>query len=212
MILTKEFKRQIAKLLGVEMRKLGFKGTGFTYKKQDPNFLYLVLVAPGTWGSYCTLHFYIHAKEITKNSIGPINLENLRWLHYEFRILLYETACGKRWEFKDNEFDNLVTLQEIIADIRTRVMPIIQRFQQNPGPLDAFTVADLENTSKSCRRHIGTELLTTHIRLAWTLAIVFEFKDPEKAARFAEYGLAQLDPDNTFFGRPDFMRISHQNK
>jgi hypothetical protein len=38
-----------------------------------------------------------------------------------------------------------------------------------------------ENLVKKSGRH--AELLTTHIRLAWTLAIVFEFKDPEKAAR-----------------------------
>lgn len=212
MILTKEFKRQIAKLLGVEMRKLGFKGTGLTYKKQDPNFLYLVLVAPGTWGNYCTLHLYIHPKEIDKNGTGSLNLENLRWPDYEFRTQLYDTARGKRWELKDDEMDNLVTLQEIITDIRGRVLPIIQRFQKSPGPLDAFTVAEMENINKSCLRHMGTVILTTHIRLAWVLATVFELKNPEKAARFAEYGLAQLEPDDTFIGRPDFTRILRHNK
>jgi len=64
MISIPEFKRQVSKLFGAEMRKLGFKGTGFTYKKETQNFFIAVHLEGNRWGGSMMLPFIRTGKAV----------------------------------------------------------------------------------------------------------------------------------------------------
>jgi hypothetical protein len=50
--------------------------------------------------------------------------------------------------------------------------------------------------------------MTTDVRFAWTLAVVFESTDPTKAAEFAKYGLSQFHISDQIFCW-NIFKISH---
>jgi len=206
MITTAEFKSQIAKPFGREMQKLGFKGTGLNYFKENNDFLFSIHVG-STWGGNCTVGLAIHPKRIDKNGRGKLDLKKLGYPRYEFRMSLSETARGEHWDYSDIETENLQTLDKIIKVIKAKALPVVKLYSQSPTLLDQFEVADLENFHVNYTKRTGTSIATTDIRFAWAMAIFFEFENPIKAKLFAEYGISQLTPDNTFFGRVDLERI-----
>jgi hypothetical protein len=75
MITTAEFKKQVAKPFGQEMRRLGFKGTGFEYYQETDDFLFAVFIVPSRWGGSCSAGFAVHPKEVDKNSQGKLVLQ-----------------------------------------------------------------------------------------------------------------------------------------
>jgi len=128
MITTAEFKKQIAKPFGNEMRKLGFKGTGFTYIQETDGFLFAVYIDSGKWGGSCSTGLAVHPKQIKKNSAGPLNLKNLKLHQYEFRMSLSKFARDISWKYADDLEENLNTDQIIN---RERIILLIAAAQKN---------------------------------------------------------------------------------
>ena len=74
MITTADFKKQIVKPFGQEMRRYNFKGTGFDYFQETEDFLIAVYISPGRWGGECYAGFAIHPKQIDKDYNGKRDL------------------------------------------------------------------------------------------------------------------------------------------
>lgn len=211
MISTPEFKRQVSKLFGAEMRKLGFKGTGFTYKKETQNFLIAVHLEGNRWGgSSCTAHFAIHPKSIGKNSGGSLDLKKLPTHRYEFKMGLWDYPRGESWEYSNVEEENLQVILEIVARIKAKAIPVIELYCATPGLLDTFEVSDMSDFHANYVRKTGTSIATTDGRFAWAMAMIFEHTNLPKAKLFAEYCLSSCGApdDHTFFGHQDLERIS----
>jgi hypothetical protein len=209
MITTAEFKRQTAKPFGLEMRKLGFKGSGLVYKKETPEFLIAFYIEGGQWGGgYCSVGLHIHPKQIEKDSSGKLDLKKLPIDRYEFKMGLSEIARDKQWEYSDHEGENLQIIQDILTVVNTKAIPVIQLYCDTPGILDSIEISDIQDFHRNYTKKTGTTIATTDCRFSWAMAIIFEFKNPAKAKIFAEYGLSQCPPGSPFFGRQDFERIS----
>jgi len=202
-----EFKKQIAKSFGQEMRKLGFKGTGLQYFQETEDFLFAVYIELGRWGGHCTAGFAVHPKEIKKDSEGKLNLKKLKIYEYEFKMGLSKHSKEQWWKYTDEEKINHQTLSEILQLIKTKTFPVFDLFRSKPNLLELFKVSDLKDFYKVCKKKAGITIDTTETRFAWALAIYFERKNLSKAKQFAKYGLSDLEEDDTFFGRRDFKRI-----
>jgi len=207
MITTAEFKSQIAKPFGIEMQKLGFKGSGFIFKKENKDFIFAIYIKGSRWGGRCSAGFAVHPKQIEKYSLGRLDLKKLPIHLYEFKMSLSKTAPGERWEYSNIQTENLQIVQKIVAAINERAVPAIQLYCNDPGLLDIFGVADLKDFHRNYTKKTGVRIATTHIRFAWAMATIFEFTNPVKARLFAEYGISQLIPGDTFFGKGDFERV-----
>jgi Domain of unknown function (DUF4304) len=208
---TPEFKRQVSKLFGAEMRKLGFKGTGFTYNKETENFLVAVHLEGNRWGgSSCSACFAVHPKSIRKNSRGDLDLKKLPHHRYEFKMGLWDYARGEAWEYSNLEEENLQIIQEIVARIKAKAIPVIELYCATPGLLDTFEISDMADFHDNYVKKTGTSIATTDTRFAWAMAMIFEHTNLPKAKLFAEYCLSASDAprENTFFGQPDLERIS----
>jgi hypothetical protein len=89
MITSAEFKKQVGKYFGQEMRKLGFKGTGFDYFQETNDFLFAITIGGKSGASgLCTISIAAHPKIITINTQDerPLNFKKLPFYHYEFRM------------------------------------------------------------------------------------------------------------------------------
>lgn len=88
MITTADFKRQIAKPFGQEMRMHGYKGTRFEYLQETDNYFIAVNIDPSRWGGSCSAGFAVHPKQVDHDYYGEINFEKLKTYQYEFKMSL----------------------------------------------------------------------------------------------------------------------------
>jgi|GEM_PF-1573317 len=212
MITTADFKKQIAKPFGQEMRLHGFKGTGFEYKQETDNYLIAVYIDPSRWGGSCSAGFAIHPKLIDKDYNGKKDLAKLKTYQYEFKFSLTPYARGKKWEYADDEATNLVTLSKILDTIKDKAFPVIEKFNSTPNILDQFEVSEMTEFHDNWAKRLGVSIATTDLRFAWAMTIIFENKNKEKARQFAKWALSRPDNRNSnWFGNKDFERVLSEN-
>lgn len=212
MITTAEFKKQIAKPFGQEMRLHGFKGTGFEYKQETEDYLIVVYIDPSRWGGSCSAGFAIHPKLIDKDYNGKKDLTKLKAYQYEFKFGLTPYARGKKWEYADDEGTNIVTLSKILDTIKDNAFSVIDKFKAIPNVLDEFEVSEMNNFHGNLTKRLGVSIATTDLRFAWAMTIIFENKNLEKAKQFAKWALSQPDNLNLdWFGNKDFHRVLTKN-
>lgn len=212
MITTADFKKQIAKPFGQEMRLYGFKGTGFEYKQETDDYLIAVYIDPGRWGGNCSAGFAIHPKRIDKDYNGKRDLTKLKTYQYEFKFGLTTYTRGERWKYAADEFTNLVTLAKIIEAIKAKAFPVIDRFKAIPSILDQFDVTEMNKFHDNWTRRTGVCIATTDSRFAWAMTVIYENKNLEKAKQFAKWALSKSnDDDEEWFGDKDFHRVLTKN-
>jgi hypothetical protein len=208
MITTADFKKQIAKPFGQEMRLYGFKGTGFEYVQNTDDYLFAVWIEPGRWGGSCSAGFAVHPKQIDKDYDGKRDLTKLKTYQYEFKFGLTTYARGKKWKYADDETANLATLAKIVDAIKRKAFPVIEKFKSTPGILDQIEVDEMNDFHANWTKRTGVFISTTDLRFAWAMTIIFENKNPEKAKQFARWVLSKVEVDDEeWFGNKDFCRV-----
>jgi hypothetical protein len=210
MITTAEFKKQVGKTFGNEMRKLGFKGSGFDYYRETDDYLFAIWIE-SRWGGSCSTGLAIHPKQVDKNSEGKLNLEKLKIHQYEFKLSLSGQGRSDRCEYSDEKEQNQKTINEIIVYIKEKAVPAMELFTAKPNILDGFKVSELKNFHNNFIKKTGTSIATTEVRFAWAMTLIFENKDLVKARQFAQYGVNQLDDNASWFGMADFKRVLSEN-
>src|SRR6185312_414041 len=99
MITTVDFKKQIAKPFGHEMRLHGFKGIGLEYKQETDEYLFAIYIDPSRWGGSCSAGFAIHPKHVDKNSMGKLDIKKISSYQYEFKMGLTKYPRGEKWQY-----------------------------------------------------------------------------------------------------------------
>ena len=212
MITAADFKKQIAKPFGQEMRHFGFKGTGFEYFQDTDDFLFAVYIDPSRWGGSCSAGFAVHPKQVDKDYNGNKDLTKLKIYQYEFKMGLTEYPGGESWNYTDDEASNLMVLSKIIQAIKDKAFPVIEQFKVRPNILEQFEVAEMDNFHANWTKRTGVSIATTDIRFAWAMTIIFENKNLDRAKQFAKWGLSKPDnKNNGWFGSEDFSRILTKN-
>ena len=178
MITAADFKKQIAKPFGQEMRRHGFKGTGFNYYQETSDFLFAIYIESARWGgSRCSVGLAVHPKQINKDSNGEIDLKKIKNYDYEFKMSLDVDTHKASWKYSNDEFKNLVTLSKIINYIKERIFPVIEQFKSNPNILETFEVSEMKDFYENWSKKTGVFLITTELRFAWAMALLFEDKN-----------------------------------
>ena len=212
MITTSDFKKQIGKTFGQEMRAFGFKGTGFEYFKETEEFLIAVYIDSGRWGGKCTSGFAIHPKVIDKDSGGILNLQKLKIYQYEFKMPLTVYARGESWNYSDNETENIQTVNKIITSIKKIAFPVIKQFTDTPNFLDLYDISDLDDFYNQWIKKTGVFISSSELVFARVMTNYFEKKNIQKAKQFAKWGLSQpIINDKIWFGQIDFERVANHN-
>lgn len=212
MITTSDFKKQVAKPFGQEMRNNGFKGTGFEYKQETDDYLIAVYISPSRWGGSCSAGFAIHPKIIDKDSEGKKDLTKLKTYQYEFRFGLTPYARGEKWKFSEEEQTNLETLSVIIDTLKNKAFPVINQFKASPSILDQFDVTEMDKFHENWVKRTGVSVATADLRFAWAMTLIYEHKNLEKAKQFANWTVSEIDIMNsTWFATNDLKRILNKN-
>ena len=213
MISSLEFKKHISKSLSGQLKLLGFKGSGFDYRLESVDFVFVIGIQASQYGGQCCAEFGFQPKVIDNNGFQDIDLKKLKYSSCEFRTRLnYPTKGNKWWKYSENEQINIDSANEIVELVKHIALPIISLMQQNPNPLDDITISDLDNIhTKVAKKLNGMNLITSEGRLAWALTKYFERTNPIKAKKFAEYGLEKTKSTPGFFARPYLEKFVKEN-
>jgi hypothetical protein len=209
MIAAATFKKQIAKPLREHLLTLGFKGSGFNYLMEIEGFFLALGIQGGRFGGRCCVEFGVHPKAIDSIGEYKIDFKKLKYYECEFRKRLTKSGTKEQWwAYSNDEFQNLLTGNDIYNSILDQVMPTVVLLKEDSNILDRIDVTDLDNIYKKLHKKIpGFPTDTTDIRFAWALTKVNETRNPKKARQFAEFGLSLLESSSTFFGKPYFEQI-----
>ena len=188
---------------------MGFKGSGFSFKMDSDDFIFIIGIQPSQYGGQCCVEFGIQPKMVDTNGFNTVDFKKIKYYNCELRTRLTPSGQGDNWwKYSDDETDNLKLANQIADLVKDRALPIINSFKSNPNILESINSTDLDNNFyKSMANKIGMSLMTTDIRFAWVLTKVFEKTNIQKAKEFALYGINKLDTSNKFFGRRDFERV-----
>jgi hypothetical protein len=209
MITSADFKKHISKTLAGHLKTIGFKGSGFNYLLDSDNFIFTFGIQASQYGGQCCAEFGIQPKEIDSFGERKIDLKKLKYNNCEFRKRLSKkNDTDEWWKYSDDEQNNVQIANEIFEMVQKDILPIINLFKSEPYVLDRIEVEDLENIFQNIPKKLeGMGLMTTDIRLAWALTMIYQKRNLEKAKQYARFGLSKLDSTSTFIGKPDFEKV-----
>lgn len=204
-----EFKKDISKVFGSEMRRMGFKGSGFNFRRESDDFLFVIGIQGSNWGPSCCVEFGVQPKAIRTNGFSDIDFKKLKYYQCELRTRLSPMPPGDHWwSYSADPIDNVNTALRIAGVIEEQALPTVRFLEENAGVLKTIDVADLVEPAGHLTKKLNIPGLgTTKLRLAWVLALINENENLNKAKEFAEFGLAGSLETPTFFAIPDFKRI-----
>jgi hypothetical protein len=213
MISSVEFKKHISKTLSGKLKELGFKGTGFDYKLETENFVFVIGIQASRYGGQCCVEFGFQPKAIDNNGFQDIDFKKIKYYSCEFRTRLhYPTKGDKWWKYSEEEQINIGIANEIVELVKSNALPIITLMQKKPNPIDNLTIHDLDKIyTKVSEKLNGMVLMTSEGRLAWALTKYYEKSNPIKSKEFALYGLEKTKSVPGFFARPYLEQIVKGN-
>jgi hypothetical protein len=213
MISAADFKKQISKTLAGHLKTLGFKGSGFNYIMDSDNFIFTIGVQASQWGGQCCAEFGVQPKDIDSFGEHKIDFKKLKYYQCELRTrLATNNGSDKWWQYSDDLEKNIQVANQIFDIIVKQIVPIIDLFKSDIFVFDKIEVSDLNNIFKYVADKLGgMSLMTSDIRFAWALTKIYEKRNPDKAKKFAKFGLSKLDETSTFIGKVDFERILRKN-
>ena len=221
MITSTDFKKQISKPLSEKLQEFGFKGSGFNYKKDSKNFIFVIGIQASLYGGKCCVELGIHPKEITDEFGRVIDFKKIKYYECEFRARLTKIQTKKWWNFSskkiDNQWwdysnvekDNVKTSESIFQSIKSQAIPIIILFEDENYIFDSLIKEDLTNPNNSIG---GLNLIETEVRLIWALSKIYEKRNLEKAVEYAKFGMSKLEKTSKFSGIEDFKKLINNDK
>lgn len=189
------------------MRKYGFKGTGLEYRRDIGDYLTSIYIEPSRWGGKCTVGFAIHPKAITKNYNGKLNLDKLKIYDFEFKMSLTESSKEVWWNYCDDEFTNLATLNDIVITIKRKGFPVIEQFLEKPNILDTFELAEMADFHENWTKKTGVSIAMTDSQFAWAMILCLENKNLVKAKQFAKWLISLFDSNDYGWYSEDINRV-----
>ena len=195
------------------LRAIGFKGSGFNYIMDSENFVFTIGIQASQWGGQCCAEFGIQPKDIESIGAHKVDFKKLKYYQCELRTRISrKNGADQWWQYSDNAQKNILIADQIFDIITAQIVPIINRFKENPFVFDQIEVSDLTNIFKYVADKLeGLQLMTTDIRFVWALTKIYEKRNFERARQFARYGLSKLDATSTFIGKADFERVLSTN-
>ena len=216
MITSAEFKKQISKSLSERLKELDFRGSGFGYKRDSENFIFIIGIQASRYGGKCCVELGIHPKEITDLFGNELNFRTMKYYDCEFRMRLTKSQSKKWWNFStkntDNKWwdysisekENIKTSESIFQSAKAEAIPLIELFESDNYIFDDLNVNDLTNPKNKIG---GLNLIGTETRLIWALSKIYEKRNSQKALEFAKLGISKLENNDKFLGKEDFVNI-----
>jgi hypothetical protein len=187
------FKKLVTKHFAPKIRELGWKGSGFHFRKVEDNHIVKVFGFQGAWygGSVCC-ETAIHFDFIPDLAQDNVDVNKITYASCLIRERLSPKGDGDyHWNFRDSEADNIESINQIWESFEKHGTRFYNSFNDFPNPFDKIKVKDLK---KRNYRLIKNCFISNMIEFAWILKeINLKIGKYNNAQEFADYGLDEAN-------------------
>ncbi|SKC08403.1 protein of unknown function [Sphingobacterium nematocida] len=184
-----EFKKLSTKFLAPRLREKGWKGSGFNFYRTTDNSIVHILGIQGAWygGSVCcetAIHFDFIPDLAGKNDPSKVSYASCM-----VRQRLSPKGGGDyHWTFRDNEHDNINSLNQIFEALETFGEKFYQDFNNFPSPFDKIKPNDFLTGERVVL--LDKYYVYNEFSFIWLLKeINLKINRPEIAREFSEIGI-----------------------
>jgi hypothetical protein len=188
-----EFKKLVTNHFSPNIRKLGWKGSGFNFRKIEENHIINLFGIQGNWmgGSVCcetAIDF-----DFFSNLSGKKDINKLTYASCLIRERLTPSGIGDyHWEFSQNEEENILSIKEILQSFETHGTNFFKNFKNFPHPFDKIKPIDLKNDSNY--KVLGKYFIYNQIEFARLLKdINILLGNKSIAQEFSDFGIQELN-------------------
>lgn len=188
---SSEFKKLSTKYLAPRLREKGWKGSGFNFYKITDNHIIQIFGIQGSWygGSVCC-ETAIHFDFLTDLAGKPLP-NNISYASCLVRQRLTPKGEGDyHWTFRDNEADNIKSLNQIFDALEKFGGQFYKDFENFPEPFDKIKPNDFLTNKRVVllnKYYIYNEFFFLSLLKEINLKIM----RPEVAKEFSEIGIDQ---------------------
>ncbi|MEP3209745.1 MAG: DUF4304 domain-containing protein [Maribacter sp.] len=182
-----EFRKLVTKHFSPKIRELGWKGSGFSFKKIDDNHIVNLFGIQGSWmgGSVCcetAIHFDFYP-----------DFEKMTYAGCIIRQRLSPKGEGDyHWNFSNKEERNIESINSIWTAFEKYGHKFYADFENFPSPFDKIKPNDLERTDRY--KILGKYHIYNQIELARLLKdINLLIGNMPYAKSFSEYGIIRAE-------------------
>lgn len=187
-----EFKKLMKVYFAPILRKYGFIGSGFNYKKiTDNHYIYAVQIQSNKYGEGCWIELGV-TTDFLPNTVGfTIDSKKITPLDCEFRKRLDPGINDSMWLFGETEEEAKQATVHMANEFERNGLSYFGQFIDFPKPLSQITIEDIVNESPALKS-LEPPL---DLRLAMTIARVHTFLgNKREAIKFCEWGLKNIGP------------------
>ena len=187
-----EFKKLVAKYFSPKIRELGWKGSGFHFRKKPDNHIGNLFGIQGSWygGSVCcetAIHFDFMP------DLAGLDFEKSTYASSLIRKRLTPNGDGDyHWSFSNNLEQNIESVKSIWNAFEKHGINFYDDFSAFPYPFDKIKPKDLRKDENY--RILGKYYVRNYIELANLLKEVNIILDrKEMAIEFSEIGIERIN-------------------
>ena len=191
-----EFRKLIAKYFSLKIRELEWKGSGFHFRKIENNHVVKIFGLQVMWygGSVCC-ETAIHFDFIPDLAGKPFN--KTTYASCIIRERLSPKGKGDyHWEFKDNEEDNINSVNQIWDAFEKHGQRFYQEFDNFPKPFASITPKDFYQTNSlgfGNKKILNKYDVYNDIDLVWLLKEINQLIGRNNFAKeFADIGVKMV--------------------
>ena len=139
-----EFKKYIAKYLSPKLRELGFKGSGFNYKKTSGNYIHTIQIFGNKYGGEGWVEVGVHLDFLPDSVHEPIDLKKINTIDCFARHSLHLENGNQMVDYGIDEKEAEESIGLMYEMIFNQGMPYFDLFQDFPSPFDQISLTDLK--------------------------------------------------------------------
>jgi|GEM_PF-3436822 len=216
-ISSAEFRKMIAKHFSPKLRELGWKGSGFDFRKAvGEQYIHLLTIQPSRYGGKVWVELGIHLKLFDGTFGREYDLKKIKTWDVEMRTRLTpknNKEIDYAWSLEDSEIKNRMVIQSIWNAFQENGPAFFDHFQDFPGPFAGIEPQDLLKENRDKYFNVKGLPLPADIRGAWIMAqISLTLKEPERVIAFAELGLNLITGPRGSGMIPDFEKMIEMAK
>jgi hypothetical protein len=184
-----EFKKLSTKFLAPRLREKGWKGSGFNFYRTTDNNIVQILGIQGSWygGSVCceiAIHF-----DFIPDLAGKTDPSKVSYASCLVRQRLSPKGEGDyHWTFRDNEDDNIKSLNQIFEAVEKFGEKFYQNFNNFPSPFARIKPNDFLTSNRVVL--LDKYYVYSEFNFIWLLKeINIKINRPEIARQFSVIGI-----------------------
>ena len=210
-ISTKEFKSQTGKYLRESLKKYGFIGSGFHYRKQTSLFVFVIGLQANRYGRKFCVEVGFHSTDMKTNGFEDLQFSKLKYYDCAFRYRLStQNTADQWWSYKATPDENLKSIDLVLESLSDNFFPLVKAIELDECHIyENIQDDDIKNGLLPIfNRSILFEVRLPTIRYLWILSKSTETRNPSLSFRFAQMGYMILEDRHGGYLRDDLYQLS----